>query len=84
MNDLARQCSTTHTCDDDLDLVECGGLLGTEEQGAYQTAGRSCQSYAENMRAVFLWRDRGSEGPAVIAEKYAHPVTSEGLIFTHP
>ena len=35
MNDLARQCSTTHTCDDDLDLVECGGLLGTEEQGAY-------------------------------------------------
>ena len=76
----------THTCDEDLDLVERGGLHETEEGGAYNShvSGRSWQSYTENMRAVFLWRDRGCEGPAVIAEKYAHPVTSEGLIFTHP
>jgi len=56
----------TYTCDEDPDLVERGGLLGTEEQGAYQTAGRSWQSYIENMRVVFLWSDKGSEGPAVI------------------
>ena len=63
----------THTCDEDPDLVDRGGLLGTEEQGAYQTAGRSWQSYTENMRAVFLWRNKGSEESAVILLRICAP-----------
>jgi len=82
---LGEAVLVTHTCDEVPDLMDHGGLLGSEVQGAYHLeAGRSWQYYIENMRTVFCDTTRRVRGRLSFCWEYAHPVASEDLIFTHP